>query len=240
MKTVLMIIVSFLVLLTCYSCRNGEREIPIIYHNRFKPEPLSRSQKEKILNEANSLAPKDQQIWFIRVLYNRLSHTYNIAVYYTPDQTTERIRKGKFVQLGSLRNEMIEKWFKSVLGWKSSEQDVGKLVSLPQDKCLEDYCQVSLSSKPFSFELEIPPQNTLLPFLVPTNLTDKEIIEIIDLIRETYPSHKEPIICMIKEDNRIGIMTGTVESGTSGMGHYLEYMKRNGEYGLVVEDEWTF
>jgi hypothetical protein len=215
-----------------------ERQInpsQVIHHTRFKTEPLTNQQFAMLSRSIKNVRLDNKDVWFVRVLYNSRRHL-TAKIYFMPDFASNRLRKGKYIyyRLADLALEDL------------------KIGDLKPSEYLE-YIQVSLKEEPFTAQVEIPPQNSMLPFSVSESFTDQEVVEIVDFIRSgpkmlsakpnvTYlpvnVKRNLPIMTIIREGEVIKVRTGTQEHGIAGMGQVLEIRKTDQVYELTEISEW--
>ena len=203
--------------------------VPVVYDEALKPARLSDEQKEEILNDVTPLCPEGQDIWFIRVHDNNREFSgnleYDVTVYFTPDVTTPRLRKGERVAFWS---------------WWWSEDPAAKGRLLP--KLVGTYYQVSPRGEPFGQGLEVP-SKTLMPYPLRTELPDEEVIEIVDFVRTSPADDKwgyafdgsAPILGIEKRDDVIEVTSWDwVGVTVAGAGQIIR-LKKTPE-GLKVLD----
>jgi hypothetical protein len=206
----------------------------VIYHTRLTTEPLTRRQFGMLSKSIKNVRLDNKDVWFVRILCNLHPHL-NAKIYFMPDTTSKRTRKGKYTYFRLIDLALLDL----------------KVEDLKPPECLE-YIQVSLKDKTFTAQVAIPPQNSMLPFSVSENFTDQEIVEIVDFIR-TRPMNTRrktgrlyfqvkrnlPIMTIIKEGEVIKVRTGTQEHGLAGRGQVLEIRKTDQGYELTDVTEWV-
>jgi len=205
----------------------------IIYHTRLKPDPLTKRQIGMLSKSIKNVRLDKKDVWFVRVLYNRNRHL-KAKIYFMPETTSKRTRKGKYIYCRLVDLALLDL----------------KINDLKPPEYME-YIQVSLKDKPFTAQVEIPPQNSMLPFSVSESFTDQEVVEIVDFIRSGpkilstkpnvmyFPVERDtPIMTIIKEGEVIKVRTGTKEHGIAGMGQVLEIRKTEQGYELTDVIEW--
>ena len=210
----------------------GRPTVPEVFTGRFSPKPLTREQKDRVLGEAEALAPPGRVVWFIRVHRNTLQDTrddLNVSVYFTPHEESHRIRKGRFVRFDSFRKAL----------W-------GQLGLQPSGR-LSSYCQVSLADHPFDGEL-MTPTVRLLPFRSPDSLNDQEIIEIVDYVR-TNPvresrrprlyNGESPIVEIRRSGDAFDVRLGWSEGFLSGMGQFLRCVRTEDGFKVESHGQWV-
>jgi hypothetical protein len=214
-----------------------ERQIKpsqLIYHTRFKTEPLTSQQFTLLSRSIKNVRLDNKDVWFVRVLYNRYRQL-TAKIYFMPDVTSNRVRKGKYIYF-RLEDLALE------------DLKIGDL--MPSEYM--EYIQVSLKEEPFTAQVEIPPQNSMLPFSVSESFTEQEVVEIVDFIRSgpkmlsakqnvTYSPVKGnlPIMTITREEEVIKARTGTQEYGIAGIGQVLEIRKTDQGYEPTEILEWV-
>lgn len=206
----------------------------VIYHTRLDPEPLTSKQLALLSKYIKRARLDKKEIWFVRVILNRNQYL-NAVIYFIPDTTSSRIRKGKYIHCRH-NPRLVSKLGEETLRFEAQE-----------------YCQVSLKEKPFTSQIEIPPQNSLLPFAVPKDFSEKEIVDIVDFILSA-PKEKAktginfiyagifknlPIMRITREGEIIRVKTGTQEHGIAGGGLILEIRKTGEDYELIMATVWV-
>lgn len=225
--------------------RPSNDTIPIVYQSeRFTPKPLAYQQIDEFLSTASKAMPKGPSVWFILVRSNSKHDgelSYNVIVYFRPDETTARFRKGRYLHL--------DNWWNS-LGIKTAPID--------WTNRLKSYFQVSQADRPFGKKLEVP-RGSMLPFDSPEGLADEEVIGIVDFVRSnptyTPPPSKEypdsfrkpiqhdgsaPIVVIKKADDTIEVRTGTVEGPLSGIGHLLRIVRDGADFRIIGTGTWVY
>jgi hypothetical protein len=135
----------------------------ILYWPRLKPEPLSDEQVRRISQAVEDIG-QGRDLWFVLVLRNK-ENCETVHVYCVPDMQSRRVRRGMA--------------FENIWGR-------GHFLSA----CTFSYAQVSASDDPFEGH-PVPPRDfALLPFALPDDFTDEELIEVVDFIRS--PSARSP------------------------------------------------
>lgn len=225
---------------------DAKRKLPVTSSGRFVRQPLTQTQIDEIRSSAEPLAPAGEEAWFILVRRNQLRGEklqYAITVYYTPEEQTERIRRGHRTSFDPQVQKFIDVMTKSLGGTASSQ---------PRAKRLSPYCQVSLADQPFGEDLKTP-SGTLLPFPAPTGFTDDEIIAIVDFIR-TSPARASapsmrlslskfdgtaPIISIGRNQDYIEVKTGVLEGPLCGIGTFVRFIKTEDGFEVVAVGQWV-
>ncbi len=225
--------------------RPSKNSVPIVYQTkRFTPIPLTPQQIDEFLSTASKAMPKGPSVWFILVRGNSKHDgelPYNVIVYFRPDETTARFRKGRYLHL--------DNWWNS-LGIKTAPID--------WTNRLKSYFQVSQADRPFGKKLEIP-HGSMLPFDSPEGLDDEEVIGIVDFVRSnpthTPPQSKDypdsfrspvqvdgsaPIVVIEKKAETIEVRTGTVEGMFSGMGQLIRIVRDGEDYRITTTGTWVY
>jgi hypothetical protein len=147
----------------------------VIYHTRLNPEKLTDDKLQKLSEYIGRTQLKEKEVWFVRVVYNS-SDSFRAAVYFKPERTRERTRWGKYI------------WYDSFLDDIELPDEFLERAGLSREEVIARHCknyiQVSTKGDPFTEgKQEIPPQNLMLPFEMPEDFSEQEIVEIIDFIR---------------------------------------------------------
>lgn len=207
----------------------------VIYHPRFKPEPLTNEQSAILSRRIDSTKLDRKEVWFVRVLYNR-NKDLTAKIYFMPEATSDRTRKGKYIY-----HRLVD--FESV----------GKLTEEAPTPEYFEYYQVSPKQNTFGAEAAIPPQNSMLPFAAPEGFSEQEVVKIVDFVRsapkvklKTRPGliylqirQNLPIMTIKRQGQIIEVKTGTQEGGLSGRGQFLEIQKTHEGYELIGVQEWV-
>ena len=206
-------------------------QVPIVYDERLHPARLSASQVSEIMELAVPVCPKGQRVWYIHVMSSRGGPErpyYRVQILYTPHSATARLRKGKRVSLDSFAPPPQPNWGREFLSQFGVHAEA-----------LYDYYQVSLLASPFAGKLRVPPK-CLWPFAVTGDLSNREIIELVDRTREHLAQDPpEPILSI--EPNSGGtvtVTTGTVQGYLAGGGSFVEFRKVSGQYVVVKAGDW--
>lgn len=191
--------------------------IQVIYDERLSPDRLTPAQLAELVKGAKPATMAGLKIWYIHVHDNSIIEgkaIWNATVFFKPDSSTGRIRKGKCQRDGP-----------------------GALGS----GCLFDYVQVSLPGEPFGEKLEPPPPR-LWPFMRPEGFSDEEIIEIVDFAR-TSPGDfngKEPIHFINRQkDGVIEAESGSQQHPLAGFGTGMTCIKKDGEWVVLKTWSWV-
>lgn len=211
--------------------------VPVIYHPLLKPDELQAGQLERILDKVRQSGSQHRKIWFVRVLPNEADRldTFNAVVYYRPEYSSERLRKGRFFRIDGLT---------------MTDDDRGEaLDGNPPDEAAvcQDYCQVSSPDRGFGFELEVPPHDLLFPFSRGEDVSDEEVVEVADFVRSmaqsgnSYSGFKgdAPVVLIEKKDGLIEIRAGATDGLVSGAGHILRIRKTGARYELMNVVPWA-
>ena len=220
-------------------------EVPAVYDQRLGPLELTRRQKLEIIAQAAPLTPKGRKIWYVLVRDNRRFEgelSYIATVYFSPDFSSARLRKGKCMHVWHVSAEMRE----------TSERFM-KLVNVDQRELpprLPGYRQVSLAAQPFGENVAVP-EKILWPFTVDGEFTDQEVIEIVDFVRAAIKRRKgqllgllefvpdEPVLSITAQSKgRIEVFTGTRQHWLAAEGHYFILIGKGGKLLIVKEGSW--
>ena len=206
-----------------FACDNVTDNVPVIYHPLLKPEKLQAEQLKGILDKASQSVPEHGKIWFVRVLCNEADRldTFSAVVYYRPEYSSDRLRKGRFFCI---------------------DED-------PPDEAAvcREYCQVSSGERDFGFDLEVPGQDMLFPFSRGEDVSDEEVVEVVDFIgsmAQSSNSYSEfkgdaPVVSIDKKDGVIEIRTGTKQDLAGSAGHILRIRKTGTRYELINVVPWV-
>ena len=240
-----------------------KNSVPIVYQSeRFTPIPLTPQQIDEFVSIASKAMPTGPSVWFILVRRNSKHDgelSYNVTVYFTPDETTARLRQGRYLHLSNWANKLA-KVIEKAFGERSKDPSVAapKIHETDWTKRLRSYYQVSISNQPFGKELDAP-EDSLLPFDVPVGFTGDEVIDIVDFVRSDplytpSPSKahaneiivpmqfdgSDPIVAIEKEDCIITVRTGTVEGPLSGIGDLLRCVRDGEEFVIIGTGMWVY
>lgn len=209
----------------------------IIYH-RLHHDPLNQNRLKLLSTWICDTKPNN--VWFVRVLGSL--HIFNVLradIYFLPDYSSGRLRKGKFTRYDSFdfrdsKKALVEQGY-----------DPNKL---PKPEYREYVYVLPKNDTPSPNQL--PSSESLLPFTVADGFADQEIVEIIDFVRLQKPmrmilknvpwdlNDQLPIMRIWKNQGNIIIMTGTQESPLSGSGQRLTIKKTDGGYELISKTSW--
>lgn len=231
--------------------RPSKDTVPIVYQSeRFTPLRLNPQQIDEFLSTATKAMPTGPSVWFILVRSNSKHDgelSYNVIVYFRPDETTARFRKGRYLHL--------DNW------WNSLGITINTALNNHQidwTNRLKSYFQVSQADRPFDKKLGVP-NGSMLPFDAPEGFKADEIIDIVDFVRSN-PTHTPPapkahpnsfssptqldgsasIVAIEKEDDTIEIRTGTVEGLLSGIGQLLRIVRDGGDFKILSIGVWVY
>lgn len=151
--------------------------VPVVVHSRFECKELSNEQYEMLVAEAIEENPIEQELWFIKLTRNYRERVV-ATVYFKPEESTESLRKGRYF----VRDELYE----VSKAFRERAKDGG---IIPRELPL--YCQVSLKNKLFKKDQTETPTGTLLPFPLPSNIKDEELVELVDFVRSS-PARNGP------------------------------------------------
>lgn len=226
-----------------HALREIDSSVPVIYHKRLSPEPLSRKQMGELLKYAQTFVTEDRQLWFLWVLYNRRyegQDNYRVVVYFTPETTSGRIRKGVCATFSyrapSISQEELDKQIKKF----------GGKIRIPEDH-LHPYRQVSLANEPFDEILKVPDNSMLIPFEKSPDVTDQEAVAVVDFLRNHPGDSKfmfyglekdEPVKSIKKEGGKLIVVTGVQEGMMAGSGREIECIKNGDSYKLLGVTFW--
>ncbi len=221
-------------------------DIPVVIIGRFVDQPLSDQQIRDILDIARPLTPEGSRVWFIGAKVNQPRDdgpSAVVSVYFTPDRQTGRIRHGDYFTIDPAWEQFRAQQFEVISGGRRRS---------PVRRKLHAYCQVSRTSAPFNDALEIP-SGALLPFPAPEDITDAELIDVIDVAFASPAPQKAvddvwiedpidvdaPIAFLRKTDNGYEVRTGTLEGPLSGAGRLIVIEKTNEGLKLKSNGRWV-
>ena len=229
------------------------KAIPITYNDRLRPKRLSAEQFDDIIARAEGVCPEGQAVWFLHVVRNREYRDYQdlcVVAYFTPEFRAARLRKGKAAGI-VLKIPIVKGKVKAFRTPTTRSIQMAPFA-------LGDYWQVSLPNKPFDGEFDCP-TTQLLPFTAPKGFEDKEIIDLVDLVRgnpkpERAEAKPEEIRIQIPEridgkrpilefdrlpDGVIEVRTGTQEGPLSGSGEMVRLKKLKDGYKVISIGQWV-
>lgn len=215
----------------------------IIYYDLLPVEVVDQEQLQLLSNYVCESKPND--VWFIRVLHNKEGDCWT-HIYFLPDESTERIRKGKMTFYNS------SPLFSSIVVPKEDAASY-RFEELKQKLRPEyhDYIQVLPPYANASCPPGISRRDSLLPFPKPEGFSDQEVIEILDFLRSEMEKEKlaygmplelllveEPIMSIHRENDIIVIRTGTQSDFLAGTGRTFHLRKTEDDYEIVGETCW--
>lgn len=215
--------------------------VPVVYSERGFANALSSQQLADVLEKAELWRPKGTTVWFffVRRHYHPLLslETYlTVTIYYTPDRSSPRIRKGRFATYN--------------MTWSLGDNPH---LDEPQ---IHGYVQVSPSRQPFGSELQVPAP-AYRPFVVgrnfggaPVSIRDEQVIQLVDFVRaflagensngdpESLESWrraaaKDPILNIAVQGDSFELMLGWSGGMFDGRGHHLKVVKKAGSLRVV-------
>lgn len=215
---------------------------PVVYDPGDAPQPLTMTQMQEILADAQPACPPGQGVWFILVKRNvevpgpkdnprEKRWDYAVFVYYTPQMQTARLRKGLCLYLDSGNPELASAM--QFLGARSGG--------------LLPWWQVSADTDPFGRQLDAPAW-ALIPFAAPRDLSDTEAVGAIDFAR-TGPRAPapatgrfdvmEPILSIANQDGLVRVQSGSIQAPLAGHGQVLILKRTDTGYQVVELHGWT-
>jgi len=195
-----------------------ECSVPTLHESDWKATSLSTSVWHWIHRRAVSVMPPKTSIWFILNIpgpgdVESDGRDWNVNVYYTPQEVSGRICKGKFISLLSFMDNPER-------GEKRQPE-------------LKDYWHVVSEGTAFT---NSPPPSSALPFQIYGTLPERAVVELVDLVR---PKGGGPISSIeIQDDGRIFVTTATSRAGLAGRGKIYVFEKKNDSWVLVDELDW--
>ena len=183
---------------------------------------------------AFALEPPDAEVWFVAVVYvDRFC--FHADVYFKPDESSPRLRKGRYAGLQSQRNDPPREL---------------------RDRDVFTYAQVSPADEPFGDTLDVP-QMAYIPFHWPrlrewelqkrsrregeerTPMSGEEVVRLIDAARAGFDDPPTSPVCAIRyepDEEAIAVACGV--SGHGGNAVFLR-KQRTGEYKRVGGCGWS-
>ena len=155
---------------------------PIVYSSFASPLPLTFEQIEEITQVAKDACPQGRELWFIHVRHHQEDRKsrlprYRVVAYYTPDEQTPRLRKGRCAYLD---NEIAPAQRRQIVA------ALGKGHTWP---ILEPYVQISAPEKPFDAPPSASraiPSETDLPIYPPAGVSDDDLVALADAARSAH------------------------------------------------------
>ena len=186
------------------SALSPAQSLPLVYSSFLNPLPLTPAQLQEILQVAIDACPQGRQLWFIHVRCHRpeasaaaksgvSAERYRVVVYYTPDQQSPRLRKGRCAYID---NEIDPARRRQVIATLAE----GEAYAWP---ALENYVQVSDPTRPFDATLgDAPPaipSESDLPIHAPGGIEDLKLISVVDAARtahadDPFADSEEPLL----------------------------------------------
>ncbi len=205
-------------------------KIPVVTFPQMYPKELREWQLDEIIVRAKASDTEGRKIWSVLLFNNApkngMPH-YRVAVFYEPDVSTPRIRRGK----------------KVTFGWRMGFGDAHTV----EPGRLRSYVQVALKDRPFGKSLE-PPSGTLIPFNPPMGFTDEEIVEIVDFIRgnpaepdKRYPNKLDSsrsILSIRRRGDKIEVRCGWMATPKGGLGQIIQMVKEGGTFRVISIKKW--
>lgn len=195
------------------------QSVEVRYGGSLKPQPLSPERKQKIVGLASDDAPAGRRIWFVLVLYNK-DHIYNTLVYFEPEVSTSRLRKGTYAGISN---------------WTERAREARSILKADDDLAPPRYVQVSDAAAPFTRALTVP-RAEVMPFDPDSagfgeaaNLNDEEWVALVDLVRPVFdkegggPVHRAEV-----RDGVLRVYSGWQEGMLSGGGRYVDVKRKPG------------
>ena len=198
-----------------------------MYSDYESPRQLTSDQFDLIFRTASHSKVKDRRIWFVLVVCNSrplLASPYLRAkVYYAPDESSPRIRKGRFVGID-----------------KGSEESTYEGI----------YLQVSRSDHALTEKLEIPDLREM-PFGPPrvkngpVQMTDEELVRLVDFVRARLDANagvefraNEPILSISGDRDLFEVRSGWIAANTSGRGRTIHVKRADGGFQQIGNISW--
>ena len=199
--------------------------MPVLYAPSSNPLSLTDEQYREIIASARRVAPEGRKIWFVLVRYNSDDGTrnrlvYGANVYFSPDQQSVRLRKGRCAYIDNERTVAMREQALAQLGG-GTWPPVGA------------YVQVSAAAQPFGDDLG-PPELQLAPFAPPEAMSDAELIGVVDCARAAYAENhidsEQPIWRIERDAESFKVNLGWLVGPLFGRGETLTIQKTDGGY----------
>ena len=162
--------------------------------------------------------PPKTSIWFVLNIpgpgdAESEGRDWNVNVYFTPQQVSGRICKGRFISLASF----------------SDNPERGD----KRQPVLKNYWHVVSKGTTFT---NSPPPSSALPFQIYGTLPERAVVELVDLVR---PKGGGPISSIeMQDDGRVYVRTATSRAPLAGRGKIFVYEKKDDRWVLVEELDW--
>jgi len=205
--------------------------LEVRYGTHLNPAKLSPQQLAEITEIAEAHRPAGREIWYVRVATNdkyKGEWHYSAAVYYTPDVTTGRIRKGKMTGASSMFGGVAEhKKLRERLR-ESAKRHPEEL----SDTDLGEWVQIAPADRPFGTELKVL-FGAVAPFAPVKGISDDDLVAIVDDARRAHDVGRlaevdEPI-CMIEidgeEKDKFVVFFGWLDAPLAGGGSVVTVRK---------------
>ncbi len=195
-----------------------EWSVPTLHESDWKATSLSTSVWYWIHSRAVSVMPPKTRIWFILNIpgpgdAESEGRDWNVNVYFTPQEVSGRICKGRFISLLSFLDNPER-------GEKRQPE-------------LKDYWHVVSEGTAFT---NSPPPSSALPFQIHGTLPERAVVELVDLVR---PNGGGPISSIeMQDDGRVYVRTATSRAPLAGRGKIFVFEKKNDSWVLVEELDW--
>ncbi|MCX5658289.1 MAG: hypothetical protein NTW19_01035 [Planctomycetota bacterium] len=213
------------------------------------PATLDEKQTLVLLAEIAEAKPPGQEPWCVLVRAIYPSHvsgsqewTCDSTTYFKPDRTSPRTRSGLACTSGADFTIERRRRIAAQLGIDKDPEARGWR-----------YIQVSSPGKPFDDQSPLGMTKETLPFAVPTDFTEREIVELVDAAR-TCQTNESPMgilvhrrldpslpIHRIERDGKlVRVMVGWQEGLLSGRGDFGEFKRNGSAWELVDIGYWRY
>jgi hypothetical protein len=224
--------------------------VAVLYAGYLSPAPLEPAQIQQALVKALAAKPEGRDIWFVLVRWHqrRDPSSWTAVVYFTPDEQTPRLRKGRCLYVSASEDDGESPTASEL--WRNLNPES------PIPDPLNAYVQVSAANRPFGDKLDVP-ERALTPFPAPKDVEDSEVVEGVDFIRSAPKAKPETMtprtflysmkydaslpVCRIarKDAATLEIYTGWQVGILAGGGKWFQIRRTEGGYELVGAARWV-
>lgn len=203
------------------------RAIPVIYPKLGPQKLLAEAQKQRILDLAREQKPDGVEIWFIQSSW----YTGDPVVFLTPDHVNGRLRRGTYL--------IVEYALVAGDGGSRPKGNVHK----------NDFFQV-VAPDEVDDPLENTPAIMSMPFWVPFEFSDEDIVKIVDAAyaadavqrkQKTHEFYKEilPVLQLhVNEEHSIDVFLGWCDGPMSAHGRLINVQPEGDEFVVTSIASW--
>jgi len=225
---------------------------PAVYDVEKGVAPIPKDLEEKLSEAVTLSTPAGERVWFLKIegyaaqMGKPGKPWYNVSVYFRPHTSTPRLRRGKCTTCLARPHDYADANRAEYRVWRGAFT----LAQLPylsaSDRRREttpgDYVQVSPTDEPFADRPDVPATDTAWPFLTSGELTDEEIVAIVDFVRRLPPETRRvtpplPIFSVSRSDRgQIEVLTGALHRTTPGKraGEMFTLQPTDGTYKIIA------